>query len=112
MSHRFFIRLNGSEKFEEVSEQVFMDRRLALNDSDLPRYADDHFVVSDGHIQEMQLRGIKKQILPIISRILGLPEVAGSTVGGWCSEPTHVKFKKGRSRWLLEVQSGTKYRQS
>lgn len=109
---KYVVRVQGSDSFEELTESAFIDRKFAVTDDGKPRYIPDQYVIQDdsGKITEMQFRDAGKQIVGMICRYLGAIDTQSSIAGGFVRTPSHIKFVKNNSRFLLEQATGKKYR--
>jgi hypothetical protein len=113
MSKIYLCRVIDSNVWESVTEFLFENRKLALNDmQDGPRYTDD-FAVKD------------KDKNTVAISYSGDPEAIGQMVkafsirepavipGGFIREPSHVHIK-GKSvkqlGFLLDLKTGTRYK--
>ena len=95
-----------AERFEEVPEAVFKDRKWAVDVDNNPRYTGNYFVV-DGMDVNIHCDKIPVRLIGGINRMIGNgPQDSRNGIG---DEPTHVNFKRGRSSWIFECATGQKY---
>lgn len=114
---RYFIQLKTSSPssfmLEEVNEQVFNDRKMALNDEGLPRYEIDNFVLVDGNeIVDMRLTNCNTLVLGWLCRAFNVTVPQGrADCGAFISTTTTVKFQHPTKNkvWLIELLTGNVY---
>lgn len=113
---RFIIRLNDENsqipKFEEVTELVFNNRQYALTDNgEKARYLpEDYIVVNGSTIEKCSLNSVSNDVLSILTRMFSVRPFDSKVEGGYLKSPTHVKFKKANSQFLIELLTDIKYR--
>ncbi len=103
---KFLLQLAGNElKFDVVDQHVFDNRKFAVDTKGEPRYTENYAVV-DGNNLRISFNG-NSSCLGGINRILGLNGNLGQS-----DEPTHVRFSKGRSKWIYEIATGEKWKKA
>lgn len=102
----YFLQLVSDEQvFEKVPEDVFKNRKFAVDAEGNKRYTDNWFS-SDGATISLHLDSIPVDFLGGLTRLFS---VTNQRVGRF-DEPTHVEFVRGRSRWLHELETGKRWR--
>jgi len=103
---KFLLQLASSElKFELVDQHIFDNRKFAVDVDGQPRYA-NNYALLDGNELKIHFEG-NAQCLGGLNRMLGLNGNLGQA-----NEPTHVRFNKGRSQWIYEVETGEKWKKA
>ncbi|RDJ35704.1 MAG: hypothetical protein DWQ19_12870 [Crenarchaeota archaeon] len=103
----YLLQLAASpHRFEQVDQFIFDNRKFVVDDEGNPRYT-ENYAVRDGGKVTIHMTNIDGQMVGGIDRILGFNGNLGQA-----SEPTHVHIHKGRSRWLYEVATGSKYKKA
>lgn len=106
-------RADNPEVFEEVDEYVFNHRREVILPGIKPgaetqrRYS-DLWVLFDGDSIGISTTTTPK-ILSIITRILGIQPITGSTPSGWLKEPENVFLRTPKGKGILHVMNGDNY---
>lgn len=99
-------------RFEQVNQFVFDSRKFALNNEGEQRYTDHYIIVHDDGSVEMNFRGDAK-VVGVICRMLGQqPPTNASSVRGFYDEPTHVRFRRGNSRFLYDLETGERWKRA
>lgn len=102
----YFLQLaSDADVFEKVPEEVFKDRKFAVDAEGNKRYTDNWFF-SDGVTINLHLDSIPRDFLGGLTRLFGVT----NNRAGRFDEPTHIQFVRGRSRWLQEVETGRRWR--
>jgi hypothetical protein len=103
---RFLLQTAANDlKFELVDQHIFDNRKFAIDGDGNPRYS-ENYAVSEGNRVEIHFEG-NSQCLGGIARMLN---VSGNL--GQADEPTHVRFARGRSVWIYEVETGERWKRS
>ncbi len=106
----FFLQLTTDEnKFENVDQHVFDNRRFALATDGQPRYTENYFTFNGQNV-EIHCENISALMIAGISRMLGNGLNAAGV--GRYDEPDCINFRKGRSEYLYQIEAGTKWKKA
>lgn len=114
MSKIYLCRVMNSNVWENVTEFLFENRKLALNDmQDGPRYTDDFAIKDkDKNTISVSYSGDPEAIGQMV-KAFSIREAAAIAGGGFIREPSHVHLK-GKSvkqlGFLLDLKTGTRYK--
>jgi hypothetical protein len=100
-------RSDKPERFEEVDEYVFKNRKFAVLDETCckPRYT-DNYLIRDGAMYTVHLSSVTIALLSIVARILGFQQPSpGVRSDGWLEEPELVAFHRQRSKFYYRPAS-------
>ena len=107
---KYFLQLwSDLNKFENVDQHVFDNRKFALDDNGEPRYTENWFSVDNNNV-EIHCAEICTGLIAGINRMLG-NSVTAQGVGKY-DEPDCVNFRKGRSEYLYQCGTQTKWKKA
>ena len=104
---RYFVR-TVDNKWEEISEYVFNNRKFAVTENGDSRYSDVSVVVDNSSVKingELSLIELGK-----VCRFLRVTIPSESFSSALYSEPEVVKIKRGNSTLLHYVKTGENYK--
>lgn len=108
----YLCKLAKGDGWEEVTKEVFENRKFALSDDEsAPRYNSDFAVINNvTKVINVNVTSGNTNSLGILMRFFKISPPVGSTPEGFVKTPTTILFKNNRTSYLLNLKTGNKYK--
>lgn len=110
----YLCKLSSGDAWEEITKEVFENRKFALSDDgSQPRYNSDFAIMDKAtRLVNINMTSCSINSVAILMRNFGITPATGSTPGGFVKTPSTILFKNNRSNstYLLDLRTGDKYK--